>query len=127
MSARNIFISHTHADKEIADAFRDAVSALFGSYLTLSYSTDTEHGPKQGAQWLESIHQQVRTSDFTLVLLTPVFAEALDPLGSGRRRGHRGRVGRSRRKKGSSACVPRAGRAGAGPFSRYPNRTRRQL
>jgi tetratricopeptide (TPR) repeat protein len=71
MTTRNIFISHTHADKEIADAFRDAVTALFGSWLTLSYSTDTEHGPKQGARWLDWINQQVKTSDFTLVLLTP--------------------------------------------------------
>ena len=69
--SRNIFISHTHADKTIADAFRDSVSALFGNYVTISYSTDKEHGPKHGAKWLEWIDQQVKSSDFTLVLLTP--------------------------------------------------------
>jgi hypothetical protein len=35
-TSRNIFISHTHADKAIADAFRDSVSALFGTYVTIS-------------------------------------------------------------------------------------------
>jgi tetratricopeptide (TPR) repeat protein len=70
-TSRNIFISHTHADKAIADAFRDSVSALFGTYVTISYSTDTEHGPKHGSKWLEWIDEQVKNSDFTLVLLTP--------------------------------------------------------
>jgi tetratricopeptide (TPR) repeat protein len=70
-ASRNVFISHTHADKAIADAFRDAVAELFGSYVTVAYSTDTEHGPKHGARWLQWINDQVKTSDFTLVLLTP--------------------------------------------------------
>ncbi len=69
--SRNIFISHTHADKAIADAFRDSVATLFGAYVTISYSTDTEHGPKHGAKWLQWIDEQVKSSDFTLVLLTP--------------------------------------------------------
>jgi len=70
-NSHNIFISHTHADKAIADAFRDAVGELFGSCVTVSYSTDTEHGPKHGGKWLQWIDQQVKSSDFTLVFLTP--------------------------------------------------------
>jgi tetratricopeptide (TPR) repeat protein len=70
-TSRNVFISHTHADKDIADAFRDLVADLFGTYVTVSYSTGAEHGPKHGARWLQWIHDQVGESDFTLVLLTP--------------------------------------------------------
>src|ERR1041385_260848 len=69
--SRSIFISHTHSDKEIADAFKDAVTELFGNYVTVSYSTNAEHGPKLGARWLQWIEQQVKSSDFALILLTP--------------------------------------------------------
>jgi tetratricopeptide (TPR) repeat protein len=69
--SRKIFVSHTHADKPIADAFRDAVEELFGNYVTVSYSSEPEHGPKHGEKWLQWIDEQVRSSDFTLVLLTP--------------------------------------------------------
>jgi tetratricopeptide (TPR) repeat protein len=70
-NSHNIFVSHTHSDKAIADAFKDAVKALFGNYVTVSYSSEPEHGPKHGQQWLEWINEQVKTSDFTLVFLTP--------------------------------------------------------
>src|SRR5690349_257093 len=69
--SHGVFISHTHADKAIADAFRDLIAELFAKHWTVSYSTDEEHGPKHGGKWLQWIEQQVRTSDFTLVFLTP--------------------------------------------------------
>jgi tetratricopeptide (TPR) repeat protein len=67
----NIFVSHTHADKAIADAFKDAVEELFGNYVTVSYSSEPEHGPKHGEKWLLWIDDQVKKSEFALVLLTP--------------------------------------------------------
>ena len=70
-NSHNIFVSHTHSDKAIADAFKDAVAELFGTRVTVSYSSDLEHGPKHGEKWLEWIDAQVKNSDFTLVFLTP--------------------------------------------------------
>jgi len=67
----SIFISHTATDKEIVDAFSEAVQKLLGDRVELSYSTSTEHGPRHGDQWLPWIHQQVRDSVFTIVLITP--------------------------------------------------------
>src|ERR1035441_5184109 len=67
----SIFISHTAADKEIVDAFSGAVQKLLGDKVELTYSTSPDHGPRQGEQWLPWIHQQVRDSVFTIVLITP--------------------------------------------------------
>jgi tetratricopeptide (TPR) repeat protein len=66
-----VFISHTQADKGIADAFSHLLDELFESYFKASYSSDPEHGPKHGARWLQWINAQVKGSPFSLVLLTP--------------------------------------------------------
>jgi len=39
-----VFISHTHSDKEIADALSDAIRSLFGNVIDVEYSTKKEIG-----------------------------------------------------------------------------------
>ena len=68
---RTIFVSHTAADKEIVEAFGEAVEKLLGDQVKLTYSTSPEHGPRHGDQWLPWIRQQVHDSVFTIVMITP--------------------------------------------------------
>ena len=69
--SRKIFISHTHEDKALADAFERMVTELFSGYVKVAYSSNPELGPKHGARWLQWIEREVKVSDFALVLLTP--------------------------------------------------------
>jgi tetratricopeptide (TPR) repeat protein len=71
--APSIFISHTHADKEIAAAIRDAIQTLFGEAVGIRYSTNKEldGGIKPGEDWFRWIGQQVREARIALILLTP--------------------------------------------------------
>lgn len=69
-----IFISHTHADKEIADAINQAVESLFGKdTVQVVYSTKKggEAGIPHGEDWFDWIVAQVSGADVALVLLTP--------------------------------------------------------
>lgn len=69
-----IFISHTEADKMIADAVQDAVTTLLGAAnISVVYSTSRElgSGVKFGENWFQWIAEQVRHAAVTLVLLTP--------------------------------------------------------
>lgn len=68
-----VFISHTHSDKEIADAINEAITNLFGNNIVeVVYSTKSENegGIKHGADWFKWIIQQVSEADVTFVLLT---------------------------------------------------------
>src|SRR3954462_6314041 len=70
--AANVFISHTAADKDVADALGDAIDRLFRSQVTASYSTRRGEGAiAAGENWFDWIGRQVRTSQVTVVLLSP--------------------------------------------------------
>jgi tetratricopeptide (TPR) repeat protein len=73
MSAPEIFISHTHSDKGIADAIRDALANLFGEAVTVVYSTNkqADGGVGHGADWFRWIQDRVGASQLALILLTP--------------------------------------------------------
>jgi hypothetical protein len=62
-ASSNIFISHTHEDKNLADTFERMVTELFSGYVTVSYSSNPELGPKHGEKWLQWIEKQVQMSD----------------------------------------------------------------
>jgi tetratricopeptide (TPR) repeat protein len=67
-----VFISHTHADKEIAHALSSAIEHVFGDTLETVYSTKKEDGGiKHGEEWFQWIVNQVRTADIAVILLTP--------------------------------------------------------
>jgi tetratricopeptide (TPR) repeat protein len=68
-----VFISHTHADAEIAHALSEAIEGVFGDLLTTSYSTKKEldGGIKPGEEWFRWIVERVRESDIAVILLTP--------------------------------------------------------
>lgn len=51
MRIGEIFISHTHADRAIADALSAAIKSVFGDLLTTSYSTkDDQLLDQEGAR-----------------------------------------------------------------------------
>jgi TIR domain len=70
---KQIFISFTHADKEIAQAIKDALHALlpYQVEVTFSPSKELDSGIGLGEDWIDWIGEHVRTCDFVLALITP--------------------------------------------------------
>ena len=70
---KQIFISFTHADKEIAQAIKDALHALlpYQVEVTFSPSKELDSGIGLGEDWIDWIGERVRTCDFVLALITP--------------------------------------------------------
>lgn len=68
-----VFISHTNADSEIANALSDAIGGVFGDLLTTSYSTKQENdgGIKPGEEWFRWIVERVQAANIAVILLTP--------------------------------------------------------
>ena len=68
-----LFLSHSHADHELAGAFRDLVENCFPGHVSVraSSATPSEGGIEAGSDWLQWIHEQVNESRFTAILLTP--------------------------------------------------------
>jgi tetratricopeptide (TPR) repeat protein len=68
-----LFISHTHADKRLADAFKQLMDTVFGGRVTTVYSSDESEsgGIGAGEEWRDWINRAVRESEVALVLLTP--------------------------------------------------------
>ena len=73
MAVGEIFISHTQADRGIADALSAAIKGVFGDLLATSYSTKKEldGGIKPGEEWFRWIVERVRSADVAVILLTP--------------------------------------------------------
>jgi hypothetical protein len=68
-----VFISHTHADAEIAHALSDAIEGVFGDQIITSYSTkkELEGGIKPGEDWFRWIVERVSAANIAVILLTP--------------------------------------------------------
>ncbi len=69
-----IFISHSHADKAVADALKTLFVGVFNeAYVSVRYSSDQSVGGgiEAGAAWLPWILTEVRSSQICLVVLTP--------------------------------------------------------
>jgi tetratricopeptide (TPR) repeat protein len=68
-----IFISHTHADEQIAHVLSDVVEGVFGDLLITSYSTkkDLDGGIKPGEDWFRWIVERVHAANIAVILLTP--------------------------------------------------------
>jgi tetratricopeptide (TPR) repeat protein len=69
----SVFISHTHSDQPIADALAELMQKLFGSKVTVNYSSrkELEGGIPPGDDWFRWIVEQVRNANAALILLTP--------------------------------------------------------
>jgi tetratricopeptide (TPR) repeat protein len=69
----SIFISHTHADKAIADAISVAVDDLLQHKVEVRYSTShaLNGGIPGGDDWVGWINTQVSEAKVSLILLTP--------------------------------------------------------
>jgi hypothetical protein len=69
-----VFVSHSSTDKKLVDALRELVTAVFSDDVEIMYSTASvaTGGIAAGQSWLEWIHQQIRDSDLTIALLTPL-------------------------------------------------------
>lgn len=68
-----VFISHTHADAEIAHALSDVIEGVFGDQLITSYSTKKEldGSIKPGEDWFRWVVERVRAASIAVILLTP--------------------------------------------------------
>jgi tetratricopeptide (TPR) repeat protein len=71
MPKPKLFISHTHADKRLADAFKRLMDTVFGERVDTIYSSDKRGGPGVGEEWRDWINRAARDSKVALVLLTP--------------------------------------------------------
>jgi tetratricopeptide (TPR) repeat protein len=69
----SIFISHTLADKAIADEWSALVKRLFSKKVTASYSSskELESGIAPGADWFNWIVDNVRSADVAFIILSP--------------------------------------------------------
>ena len=69
-----VFVSHSSIDKELVDALRELITAAFSDEVEIKYSTASvaAGGIAAGQSWLEWIHYQIRDSDLTIALLTPL-------------------------------------------------------
>src|SRR5215470_1857988 len=70
---REIFISLTRADSEIAAAIKTALREILGIKIDVHYSTNQELGVgiSHGEDWLKWIADRIRSCDFALLLITP--------------------------------------------------------
>src|SRR5262249_20423490 len=70
---KQIFISFTHADKEIAQAIKDALHALlpYQVEVTFSPSKELDSGIRLEEDWIDWLGERVKTCDFVLALITP--------------------------------------------------------
>ena len=68
-----LFLSHSHADHDLAAAFQELIEKCFPGHIEVmaSSSEPGKGGITAGSEWLPWIHQQVRGSRYTAVLLTP--------------------------------------------------------
>lgn len=69
-----VFVSHSSIDKALVDALRELITAAFSEDVEIKYSTASvaSGGIAAGQSWLEWIHHQIRDSDLTIALLTPL-------------------------------------------------------
>jgi hypothetical protein len=69
----NLFLSHSHGDHELASAIKQLIENCFPGHIEVQASSaaPSEGGIGAGRDWLHWIHNQVRGSKFTAVILTP--------------------------------------------------------
>lgn len=69
----SLFLSHSHGDRQVAAALKELVESCFPGHIEVraSSASPSAGGIAMGSEWLGWIHEQVRASRFTAVLLTP--------------------------------------------------------
>jgi tetratricopeptide (TPR) repeat protein len=73
LAASSIFISHTHSDRALAEAWRQLVQDLFADAYAFrsSSSWHLDSRPGAGQAWARWIEDSIRRANVALVLLTP--------------------------------------------------------
>jgi hypothetical protein len=73
LEARSIFVSHSHADRELANALGDLVDAVFSGLVVAFTSSDPgpTGGLMPGDEWFARIHTRLREAEAVWVLATP--------------------------------------------------------
>ncbi len=69
----NVFISHRHEDKPLADAISKLLRSVMRDEVEVTYSSDLSQGGgiPAGEEWFPWILDKIRDSDVTVLLLTP--------------------------------------------------------
>ena len=69
---RLVFISHAHADRNLAQALQRLVRAVFSGVLSRTRRRpNARSGVQPGEEWYPSIHEQLRRAEAVWVLATP--------------------------------------------------------
>jgi hypothetical protein len=73
LETRSIFVSHTHADRQLANALGDLAAAVFSGLVVPFTSSDpgATRGLMPGEEWFERIHVRLREAEAVWVLATP--------------------------------------------------------
>jgi hypothetical protein len=68
-----LFLSHSHGDHKLADALKELIERCFPGDIEVKASSaaPSAGGIALGSDWLDWVHEQVRGSKFTAVILTP--------------------------------------------------------
>lgn len=68
----NIFISHYHQDKDLADAISELLTETFPKRVRVTYSSsaDVEHGVRPGDNWFDWILNEIKNSKIAIIALT---------------------------------------------------------
>jgi tetratricopeptide (TPR) repeat protein len=68
-----LFLSHSHGDRELAGALKELIERCFPGHIEVKASSAPPSGGgiALGSNWLDWVHDQVRQSRFTAILLTP--------------------------------------------------------
>jgi 2-polyprenyl-3-methyl-5-hydroxy-6-metoxy-1,4-benzoquinol methylase len=77
MADLHVFVSHSHKDRLLAEAFENALTKIFANvHVANSSSRNPGAGPVAGSDWLEWIHAQISGCQEALVLWTPDAAKS---------------------------------------------------
>jgi tetratricopeptide (TPR) repeat protein len=68
-----LFLSHSHGDHKLADALKELIERCCPGHIEVKASSaaPSAGGIALGSDWLDWVHEQVRGSKFTAVILTP--------------------------------------------------------
>jgi hypothetical protein len=69
----NVLIRHAHAERPLAEAWRELLEAISGGMIAPWDSSDTsgDGGMRTGAEWRETLRRQIGDRRFVIAVLSP--------------------------------------------------------
>src|SRR5882724_4413130 len=66
-----IFISHAHSERDLAEAWKQLITAVSLDNVEVWYSADPREGIRPGERWRESIDAKLMRSTYVIALQSP--------------------------------------------------------